>query len=281
MPIIGSFGAGSKGGFGRGGSPKFVEATGGTITESGDYKIHTFTGPGTFEITNEGKDTGSNTVDYLVLAGGGGGGYNRGAGGGAGGYRESVPAPAAWTASPSAAPGGALAAVKGGYPITVGSGGGTNVPGNDSIFSTITSNGGGRGGNGAVSAPGAAGQPGGSGGGGGTINGPGGSGNSPVPTSPPQGFPGGTGGGDHAAGGGGVLGAGPSGQSTPGGPGATSEINASPVARAGGGGGGGNGTGTGNSGGGNGGTNGQNGNAATSLSGSGGGGGGMMISGRV
>jgi hypothetical protein len=34
MPILGSFGAGSKGGFGRGGK-SFIEATGGTVTEFG------------------------------------------------------------------------------------------------------------------------------------------------------------------------------------------------------------------------------------------------------
>jgi hypothetical protein len=54
MPIIGSFGAGSGKGFGfSGGAPSFICATGGTITESGDYKIHTFTGPGTFTVRNQ------------------------------------------------------------------------------------------------------------------------------------------------------------------------------------------------------------------------------------
>ena len=33
----------------------FVAATGGTITTSGNYKIHTFTGPGTFQVTNAGS----------------------------------------------------------------------------------------------------------------------------------------------------------------------------------------------------------------------------------
>jgi hypothetical protein len=42
------------------------------------------------------------TVDYMVVAGGGGGGKHQAGGGGAGGYRESVPSPAAWTASPLA-----------------------------------------------------------------------------------------------------------------------------------------------------------------------------------
>lgn len=48
-------------------------ATGGTITTDGDYKVHTFTSSGTFEIT---------AVNYSrVLAAGGKSGYNGGAGG--------------------------------------------------------------------------------------------------------------------------------------------------------------------------------------------------------
>jgi hypothetical protein len=102
---------------------QFVAATGGTITTCGNYKIHSFTGPGTFTVTSAGNPAGSTTVDYLVVAGGGGGGSDRGGGGGAGGYRESVPSPAAWTASPLANPGGALPVSVQGYPITVGAGG--------------------------------------------------------------------------------------------------------------------------------------------------------------
>ena len=56
-------------------------ATGGTITTSGSYTIHTFTDSGTFGATN--APIGF-SVDYLVVAGGGGGGYG---GGGAGGMR--------------------------------------------------------------------------------------------------------------------------------------------------------------------------------------------------
>jgi len=90
MPILGSFGAGSGRGFGQRGAGKpFIEATGGTISTCGDYKIHTFTGPGTFTVTNAGNPSGSDTVDYLVVAGGGGGSYDDGGGGGAGGFRES------------------------------------------------------------------------------------------------------------------------------------------------------------------------------------------------
>ena len=60
-------------------APLYVTATGGTITTSGDYKIHTFTGDGAFAVSCAGNSAGSNTVAYMVIAGGGGG---------AGGYRE-------------------------------------------------------------------------------------------------------------------------------------------------------------------------------------------------
>ena len=71
-------------------NPSFITATGGTITTSGDFKIHTFTGPGTFCVSSIGNPGGGpSNVDYLVVAGGGSGGQNHGGGGGAGGYRES------------------------------------------------------------------------------------------------------------------------------------------------------------------------------------------------
>ena len=59
-----------------------ISATGGTITTSGGYKIHTFTSSGTFTVSSvpSGK-----TIDYLVVAGGGGGGGLIGSGGGGGG----------------------------------------------------------------------------------------------------------------------------------------------------------------------------------------------------
>ena len=56
------------------GTPQFITATGGTITCCGNFKIHTFTGPGTFTVTNAGNSAGSNSVDYMVVAGGGSGG---------------------------------------------------------------------------------------------------------------------------------------------------------------------------------------------------------------
>ena len=267
----------------------FVTATGGTETTCGDYKIHTFTGPGTFTVSCGGNSVGSNSVDYMVVAGGGGGGgensSNAGAGGaGAGGYRESSGAASGcYTASPLGACVSALPVSVQGYPITVGGGGpggfsnssyGTN--GSVSTFSSITSAGGGFGGS---RAPGpAVGNPGGSGGGGG-LNTTGGTGNTP-PVSPPQGQTGGGGGGGQSAGAGGG-GAGAVGGCAPsnfiagnGATGVTSSINATPTTRAGGGGGGGGSTGgTGGSGGGGNGSTGSGYGAPGSANTGGGGGG--------
>ena len=194
----------------------FISATGGTITTSGDFKIHTFTGPGTFTVTNEGTPSGSTTVEYLVVAGGGAGGSRAAGGGGGGGFRfygACIAAP--YPASPLVAP-AALPVTAQGYPITVGAGGvgrspsNCEMPGNRgsvSTFSTITSTGGG-GGQGASCQPNPL-APGGSGGGGAPASGnasnpnvPGGSGNTP-PVSPPQGNNGGSSGIDYNGGGGG------------------------------------------------------------------------------
>ena len=238
--------------------PAFVAATGGTVTCCGNYKIHTFTGPGTFTVTNAGNSGGSTTVDYMVVAGGGGGGASRAGGGGAGGFRQSFPNPAT----------GGFPVTAIGYPITVGAGGGGAISGNNgcngnpSIFSTITST---AGGGGASNSPASAvAGTGGSGGGGMNLTaspGLGGAGNTP-PTSPPQGNPGGTGffiaSMYGAGGGGGSSSAGGNGNGTNGGAagtGTTSLISGSSTTYAGGGGGGGN-TGTiapGTGGGGNGG----------------------------
>jgi len=82
--------------------PSYVEATGGNSTvTTGDYKIHIFTGDGNLCVTSKGAGSGSNTVDYMVVAGGGGGGGGTGGGGGAGGYRESPgTASGSYTVSP-------------------------------------------------------------------------------------------------------------------------------------------------------------------------------------
>jgi len=270
---------------------KFVIATGGTITCSGDYKIHTFTGPGTFTVSCAGNAQGSSTVDYMVIAGGGAGGSDGAGGGGAGGYRESSgTASGSYTASPLGSGVTALSIPATDYPITVGAGGTgaaspalTGNPGSNSVFSTIISTSGG--GGGAGNATPGDGATGGSGGGGGRQSpGAGGSGNSPS-VSPSQGFPGGNrktpgcggGGGGGAAG---VAAGGGSGCSGHvGGPGTTSSINATPTTRAGGGGGGAtpspNTAGAGGAGGGGAGAGGgtNTGSAATVNTGGGGGGG--------
>ena len=192
---------------------QYVTATGGTVTTCGNFKIHTFTGPGTFCVSCAGNPSGSNTVDYLVVAAGAGGGADSGGGGGAGGFRESCGgASGCYTTSPLSNPCGALPVSIQGYPITVGAGGTGGsppveaTPGANSIFSTITSAGGGKGGSRTpLVLPGGNG---GSGGGGATDGGTGGSGNTP-PTSPSQG----NGGADsptppsNGAGGGGGAGA--------------------------------------------------------------------------
>jgi len=234
----------------------YLTATGGCITTCGNYKIHTFLSPGTFEVTSVGNPSGSDTVDYLVLAGGGGGGSDYGGGGGAGGYRESVPSPAAWTGSPIAFANNARPVSATPYAITVGGGGagGTGgctqgTDGNLSTFSDITSAGGGGGG----TEGGHSGRDGGSGGGTSYYNTPVTVGAGDVPNvTPDQGFPGGfgwnAGTGGHATGGGGGAGAvGTAAPSAPvagpGGTGVTSSITGAGITRGGGGGGAGGGGG--------------------------------------
>ena len=244
------------------GSP-YIIATGGSITTVGDYKIHTFTGPGTFAVSAAGAPIGSDRLDYMVVAGGGGSAtlIEATGGGGAGGFRESVPSPAAWTASPLATTTGVTASIQN-YPIQVGGGGAAGTaqptdvcaenvpagsPGTPSVAIGITSTGGGAGGKFRV-----AGSAGGSGGGGGGRNtAAGGAGNTP-PVSPAQGTNGGNARADDSpsqndagGGGGGAGSAGSPGGTVPspvggtGGNGVTTNISNSPVTLAGGGGGGG------------------------------------------
>jgi len=241
------------------GVPPFINATGGTITTSGDFKIHTFTGPGTFEVTKLATTSPApvyNIVSYVVAAGGGGSGgsinnIHNAAGGGGGGFREGKNAPVdSYTASPLNAPAGIPVSVTS-YPITIGAGGAGGcgptggINGVNSVFGPITSSGGG--GGGAIGTPGApacrSGKPGGSGGGGSSqATGSGGSGNTP-PVSPPQGnnggagtdsppdIRGGAGGGATAVGGTGT----PTANQAAGGTGATTNISGSPVGYSGGG----------------------------------------------
>ena len=231
--------------------PTFITATGGTITTSGNFKIHSFTGDGCFVVSSLGNPIGGGSnVDYLVVAGGGSGGSSNSGvsgGGGAGGYRTTFPSPGCNA--------GSFPITATTFPVTVGAGGtaapgaarNVGVPGSPSIFSTITSAGGGGGGTYGNPGPNGPGRSGGSGGGGGESGGfgptTGGTGNSP-PTSPPQGNNGGTSpSGVYAgAGGGGASAVGTNVTNTyfgvSGGAGSANSISGSPVNYAGGGGGG-------------------------------------------
>ena len=176
-------------GFGRSAAdgPVPFSATGGTVTTAGGKTIHSFTSPGpsTFTVTS-----GSGTVEYLVVAGGGGNaigqGGNRESGSGAGGLLNA----SGFLVSP------------GPYSITVGNGGVGQSNGGPSSFGPITATGGGAGANYDSNI----GSPGGSGGGNWY------SGASPATGIPGQGNPGGIwGGGNNWIGGGGGGAGGPGG----------------------------------------------------------------------
>ncbi len=135
--------------------------TGGTITNSGGYRYHTFTSSGTLNIPSG----CSKYAQYLLVAGGGGGGVGSeyygnvlaGGGGGGGGVLEMFSNP------------GTLLS-PGNYSIVVGNGGtGNNNGSNSSITGVATAIGGGRGGRADAEECGSGcmpGQSGGSGGGG-------------------------------------------------------------------------------------------------------------------
>jgi hypothetical protein len=259
-------------------------ATGGdTIMTDGTYWYHTFVSSGTF-TPQKGL-----SCDYLVVAGGGGGaGQFAAAGGGAGGYRTSIG-------------GSALSLGTSAYTVTIGGGGAGGVGdqvganGSNSVFSTITSSGGGRGGSAGLPENGSTG---GSGGGGaglynGALGGQGAAGNSGS-YSPVEGYAGGNGNNPSSfalagGGGGGSSAAGANGTGSGGGNGGNgtaNSISGSSVTYAGGGGGGGNGgfngvlPGTGGTGGGGNGGNKVAGSPGTANTG-GGGGAGSSDSGNV
>jgi len=202
MPLLGTFGAGSSRGYGqKGGAPKFIIATGGTETTDGDYRIHTFSSPGTLCISCSGNPLGSDQIEYLVVAGGGGGGgFSPGVGfggyGGAGGYRQSSGETAGCYPvgnTPTAALAAGVPGIKGlsgPISVTVGGGGSPNsTPGSNSVFGPISSTGGGRGFNSTGGYfPGLPGGGGGQGGGGNAGG-----------YSPPEGFGGGAGNGSQPA----------------------------------------------------------------------------------
>lgn len=101
-----------------------TKATGGIVSSDATYWYHMFPYSSTFTPTT------AISADYLVIAGGGGGWVG---GGGAGGYRTSIG-------------GTALSLTAQAYSVTVGAGGAPQgTSGSNSIFSTITSTGGGAG----------------------------------------------------------------------------------------------------------------------------------------
>lgn len=210
--------------------------TGGTITTSGNYRIHSFTSSGNFINSN------TLSLDYLVVAGGGGGGgganstWHGGGGGGAGGLIYLT----------------GQSRTAGTHSVVVGTGGGggsghnSNANhgnnGNNSSFNSSTAIGGGGGGPGL---PGSAvanngGSGGGNGGGNNTTNystgtsGQGNRGGSSTASGGPGGDPYGAGGG----GAGGVGGNDGLHLAGPGGAGLNNSITGSAVGYAGGGGGG-------------------------------------------
>jgi type II secretory pathway pseudopilin PulG len=157
-------------------APTGCSATGGTISTTTGYKIHTFTTSGTF------TPTGNCNVEVLVVAGGGAAGTNsgvfKGGGGGAGGYLATTTSITAGT-----------------HEVTVGSGG-VATSGGNSVFYGLTAIGGGKGGN----AQNGAGSNGGSGGGGGAP------GSDPGSGTGGQGYSGGGGSGGQNGGAGGSAG---------------------------------------------------------------------------
>ena len=241
--------------------------TGGTITNSGGYRIHSFTSSGTFTNT-----LSLTNVEYLVIAGAGGGGGRHCGGGGAGGYRSSVVGENSGRGA-SAETRQSISA--GSYSVTVGAGGAgasgsdavVGQRGSNSVFNGITSLGGGGGANDGDTSSFMSGGS----GGGGTYDKTGGSGTSG------QGYDGGgTSSTSYGSGGGGASANGSTADVNGGGnggDGVSSSITGSAVTRAGGGGGANHGSGNqgqgGSGGGANAGTSNQHGTANT-----GGGGGG-------
>lgn len=269
LPTMQTIGAGGQG---------RITATGGTITTSGSYTIHTFNSTATWTVTAISNGAINGTVDVLVVGGGGGGGGNANTGFGAGGGGAGGVVVASglivgngqvWTATVGAA---GAAGASGGNTV-----GGT---GGNSTFMNITGFGGGGGGVNASTAATSGGSGGGSAFGGAVgattqTNNGGGTG---------SGFAGGLGAaggaGARAGGGGGGAGAvgaaGTSSAAGNGGVGISNSYSGSAVFYGGGGGGGtdaaGDTPGTGGNGGGGNGSNTGAGNAGTANTGGGGGG---------
>jgi len=214
------------------GGIKFITATGGTETTCGDFKIHAFTGPGTFTVCSVGNPAGSDSIQVLMVAGGGGGAGNNGGGGGGGGvvFTPTAVIPVSATT----------------YPISIGGGGsGGTYPGpavatsgasTTGLF--LTAVGGGYGGIGNPVPACGPGAPGGSGGGAGANDNPATGGSATQPAQPGNsgtygnGNTGGTGGNSphrSSGGGGGAGGTGSKGSPPGGGGPGGAGLNSTPV----------------------------------------------------
>ena len=198
----------------------YMTATGGTITDSGGYRIHTFTTSGNLVISSTGASPTYSTINYLLVGGDGGRGSSTYGAGGEGGGGVLVGNVTLTTGNLSIVIGAAGTS----SPASSGTNGGNTSISSPSIAYNIFALGGGGGGGGPF--PSAMnGKPGGNGGGGGGggSSGTGGTAYKPVITGAtsygnsggmgsPNGFGGGGGGGSSAiastsnAGGGGGIG---------------------------------------------------------------------------
>lgn len=147
-----------------------VIATGGVITDFGEWRIHRFNSTGTFTLSSLiGR---SLPIEYLIVGGGGGGGMDMGGGGGGGGVLtgQHVITPGSYTITVGAGGAGAPAGGTNGQP----SGHQFTIPataGGNSSFNNLTAFGGGFGGSSYRGySPGISGGNGGSGGGSGGYN---------------------------------------------------------------------------------------------------------------
>ena len=107
--------------------------SGGTITTSGNYRIHTFLSSGNFVVP-----TGFSTnIETLIVAGGGGGGIHSGGGGGGGGLLYYV------SETPKTPNGGAISVGAGTHSVIVGAGAAqtTGQYSNSTIVGQITTTG--------------------------------------------------------------------------------------------------------------------------------------------
>jgi hypothetical protein len=198
----------------------YMTATGGTITDSGGYRIHTFTTSGNLVISSTGASPTYSTINYLLVGGDGGRGQSTYGAGGEGGGGVLVGNVTLTTGNLSIVIGAAGTS----SPASSGTNGGNTSISSPSIAYNIFALGGGGGGGGPFPAP-MNGQPGGNGGGGGGggSSATGGTAYKPVITGAtsygnsggmgsPSGFGGGGGGGSSAiastsnAGGGGGIG---------------------------------------------------------------------------